>query len=353
MSAETFTTRRKVGGSVAVAVVLAALLEFYTGVPGQIVRNAPEIFTGGFVERSITRATPIALAAIGGLYAEKSGVFNIGIEGFMIFGAVGTAVMASILGGGNPGQGQLWLALGGTVLFVVFLGIPFSVLMIRFKANQIVTGLAVWFIGLGFAPFILEVTQGERSLSLGGLNDLTIPFLADIPSIGPVFFDASPMVFITVILTILAWVVLYHTRYGYWIQAAGENPEALDTAGINVTRVRYTAVLFSVAMAGLGGGALFLQSGTFIGTGETSVGGRGWIAIVAYLFGNYNPVGAGLSALLFGGLDMLQIQFQTANVDVPSRLMGVLPFVGVVIVLTVYGSTRVPSSVGETYESED
>ena len=350
---DTARDNRLVGGIVA-TVVAVVVLELLAGVPTQILRNLPGIVTVGFVERSIVKATPITLTAVGALYAEKSGVFNIGVEGFMIFGAVGAAVASLVIGGEDPSQVQLWFALGATVLFSLTLGVPFSVLMIRYKANQIVTGLAVWFIALGFAPFLSELVWGSKgSDTLTNMERFGIPFLADVPVLGRILFDASPMVFATIVLTLLAWGVLYHTRYGYWVQAAGENPEALDTAGVNVTRVRYASVLFSVAMAGLGGATLFAEAGSFTGTGSTMVNGRGWIAIVAYLFGNYNPIGAAASALLFGGLDMLQVQFQTVGIGVPSRLMGVVPFVGVIIVLTIYGSTRVPSSVGEPYESED
>jgi len=335
--------RKLIGGIIAVVITIALLMFLF-----------PNIFTVGFIERSLTKATPIALTAIGGLYAEKSGVFNIGVEGFMIFGAAGAALASSLIGGQDPGQLDLWLAIGATILFTMAIGVPFSILMIRYKADQIVTGLAIWFIALGFAPFLSQLVWGSKgSDTLTSMDNIVIPFLADIPILGRIFFDASPMVFVTFVLTLLAWGVLYHTRYGYWVQAAGENPEALDTAGVNVIRVRYASVLFSVAMAGLGGAALFADVGSFNGTGQTMVNGRGWIAIVAYLFGNYNPVGAAASALLFGGLDLLQVQFQTAGIGVPSKLMGVVPFVGVIVVLTIYGSTRVPSSVGEPYESED
>jgi simple sugar transport system permease protein len=350
---DTVRNNRRAGGIVAV-IAVTAVLELLSGVPSQILRNLPGIITVGFVERSIVRATPITLTAVGALYAEKSGVFNIGVEGFMIFGAVGAAVASLVIGGEDPGQAQLWLALGAAVLFTLTLGVPFAVLMIRYKADQIVTGLAIWFIALGFAPFLSELIWGSKgSDTLTNMESFAIPFLADVPVLGRILFDASPMVFVTIVLTLLAWGVLYHTRYGYWVQAAGENPEALDTAGVNVTRVRYASVLFSVAMAGLGGAALFSDFGSFNGTGQTMVNGRGWIAIVAYLFGNYNPIGAAASALLFGGLDMLQVQFQTVGIGVPSKLIGVIPFIGVIIVLTLYGSTRVPSSVGEPYESED
>ncbi|WP_262180845.1 ABC transporter permease [Haloarcula laminariae] len=313
-----------------------------------------KIVTTGFVERSLQAATPIALTAIGGLYAEKSGVFNIGVEGFMIFGAATAATMMWIISGGSPGQGDVWLAILASVLVSLVLAVAFAVLLIRYEADQIVAGLALWFIGLGFGPFMAVLVWDSRnSPSLESINDLTVPVLSEIPVVGPILFDTSPLVMVTAVLAVAAWKFLNDTRYGYWIQAAGENPEALDTAGISVTRVRYAAVIFSGVMAGLGGAVLLAQAGSFTGTGETMVSGRGWIGIVAYLFGNYNPLGAALAALVFGGLDMLQIQLQTAGIDVPNRLVNLFPYAAVVVVLTVWGSTRTPAAVGEPYESEE
>jgi len=313
-----------------------------------------DIVTIGFAERSLQAATPIALTAIGGLYAEKSGVFNIGVEGFMIFGAATAATMMWIISGGSPGQSDVWLAILASVLVSLAFAIVFAVLLIRYEADQIVAGLALWFIGLGFGPFMAVLVWDSRnSPSLESINDLTVPVLADIPVLGPIFFDTSPLVLVTAFLAVAAWAFLNDTKYGYWIQAAGENPEALDTAGISVTRVRYAAVIFSGVMAGLAGAVLLAQAGSFTGTGETMVSGRGWIGIVAYLFGNYNPIGAAVAALVFGGLDMLQIQLQTVGISVPNRLVNLFPYVGVVVVLTVWGSTRTPSAVGEPYESEE
>ncbi len=325
---------RVVGAAAVVVLALGAFVAVVLGV------QLDRLITRGFVTRSLEMATPIALAAIGGLYAEKSGVFNIGLEGFMIFGAFTAAATMFMLGGTSPTQGQLWLAIVVATLVSIVLTLGFAVLLIRYKADQIVAGLAVWFVALGFAPFTAATIWGSRSSpGLTGVDALA--------------FGQSPMVFFTVIFVVVAWVVLYRTRYGYWIQAAGENPKALDTAGIDVNRVRYATVIFSGAMAGLAGAVLLAHAGNWVGTGDTMVDGRGWIAIVAYLFGNYNPIGAAAAALLFGALDMLNVQFQTVGIDVSARLVNLLPYVAVVVVLTVWGKTSMPSKVGEAYETEE
>jgi simple sugar transport system permease protein len=341
--------RTAIAGTVFVVAVLAvAALAFDLPVA--------DLLTVGALERALRAATPIALAAIGGLYAEKSGVFNIGLEGFMIFGALMAAVTTWLVSGGDSiSQLHLWLGVLGAVVVCALLTVVFAVLTIRYAADQIVAGLAVWFIGLGFGPFISTVVWGGvSSPSLPNIDTLSVPVLSELPVVGRLLFDASPLVLLTIALVALAWVVLYRTRYGYWVQAAGENPEALDTAGVDVNRVRYATVIYSGAMAGLAGAVLAIGFGSgFTGTGVTMVDGRGWIAIVAYLFGNYNPVGAAAASLLFGVADMLQIQLQTVGISLPGSITGLFPYVTVLVVLTLVGYTRMPAAVGEPYESED
>ncbi|MCU4741323.1 ABC transporter permease [Natronoglomus mannanivorans] len=353
MSASTsvleYTQHRRVrlaGLAVAVLAVLGAVATVVFDVP------LDRIFTPGYVARSMELAAPITLAAIGGLYAEKSGVFNIGLEGFMIFGAFFAAAATYFVGTG--GAVHAWIGIGMSVLLTTMLTVLFAVLLIRYKADQIVAGLGVWFIGLGLVPFTAAIIWGSRnSPRMPGVGRVTVPGASEIPYLGRIVFDQSPLVWLTILIVIGSWVFLYRTRYGYWIQAAGDNPEALDTAGIDVNRVRYAAVIFSGAMAGLGGAVLLAHSSSFVGTGQTMVDGRGWLGIVAYLFGNYNPVGAAAAALLFGGVDMLQGQLQTLDIDASPKLLGLLPYVVVIVVLTGWGKTRVPSSVGEPYESEE
>ncbi|MFC7077714.1 ABC transporter permease [Haloarcula halophila] len=335
--------------------VVAALLVL---VIGSSVWDLPlvDILTVGAVQRTLRAATPIALAAIGGLYAEKSGVFNIGLEGFMIFGAFIAAAAAWIVsGGGTVTQAHLWVGVVTATLACALLTVVFAVLTVRFEANQIVAGLAVWFIALGFAPFSsIVLWDGVSSPSLPNIATLTVPGLSSLPVVGPILFDISPLVVLTVIVTAVAWVGLYRTRYGYWVQAAGENPEALDTAGVNVNRVRFAAVILSGALAGLAGATLSVGfAGGFTGSGVTMVDGRGWIAITAYLFANYNPIGAFAASVLFGGMDALQVQLQTVGISLPSSLTGLFPYVAVLVVLVLVGRTRMPAAAGEPYDTED
>ncbi|WP_135829177.1 ABC transporter permease [Halorussus halobius] len=340
--------RTALGGGAALLALLAVLA---------VALDLPvdQLLTVGMFERTLRAATPIALAAVGGLYAEKSGVFNIGLEGFMILGAVTAAAVAWLVSGDAITQLDLWVGVLASVAVCALLTVAFAVLTIRYEADQIVAGLAVWFIGLGFGPFAATVIWGGvSSPSMPNLDNVVVPVLSEVPVVGRLFFDASPLVLFTVLVVAAAWVVLYRTRYGYWVQAAGENPEALDTSGVDVNRVRYATVVFSGAMAGLAGAVLAIGIGSgFTGTGVTMVNGRGWIAIVAYLFGNYNPVGAFAASLLFGGTEMLQVQFQTVGISIPNSLVGLFPYAAVLVVLTLVGYTRVPDAVGEPYDTEE
>jgi ABC-type uncharacterized transport system permease subunit len=310
-------------------------------------------------------SVPIAFAALGGIFAEKSGVINIGLEGLLIvaaFSGIWAADMTS----------SVWLGLLGGVLASSLLALLFAVICIEFRADQIIAGLAVWLIALGLAPFASSVIYGGTNTksvtTFKTLPEMGIPVLSDaltttIPVVGvspagiPFFgalFDANPTVYLMFVAVAASWYTLNRTAFGRWVEASGENPKALDTAGVNVQRVRYAAVLLSGVLAGIGGAALSLGIGQFTGSGPTMVNGKGFIAIVAYLFGNYNPIGALLSTMLFAGLEGVQLTLQARDVlQVPRPLVRTIPYVTVIIVLSLFGRTRMPDSAGEHYDSDE
>ena len=290
-------------------------------------------------------SVPIVLAALGGIFAEKSGIINIGLEGLLIISAFAAIFGADV-------TGSLWLGFLIGIVASTLLAAVFAVVCIEFRADQIIAGLAVWLIALGLAPFASQVFYGGPNTSnVGTFDSITVPALADIPFFGALF-DASPAVYIMFLAVAASWYVLNRTTFGRWVRAAGENPKALDTAGIDVSRVRYAAVLLSGVLSGMGGAALAINIGQFTGNGPTMVNGKGFIAIVAYLFGNYNPVGALLSTTLFAGLDAVQLRLQTADViAVPDSLVQAIPFVAVIVVLALVGKTRLPEAAGDHYES--
>ncbi|WP_436925972.1 ABC transporter permease [Halosimplex amylolyticum] len=290
-------------------------------------------------------SVPIVFAALGGIFAEKSGVINIGLEGLLIISAFaaiyGTDVTGSLLAGFLIG------VLASTALSGLF-----AVVCIEFRADQIIAGLAIWLIALGLAPFLSQVVYGGPNTdSVDTLGTWTVPVLADVPLLGAVF-DAAPPVYLMFVAVAAAWYTLNRTAFGRWVRASGENPRALDTAGVDVSRVRYAAVLLSGVLSGFGGAALAFNIGQFTGNGPTMVNGKGFIAIVAYLFGNYNPVGALGSTMLFAGLDAVQLRLQTQQIlGVPDALVQTIPFVAVIVVLALVGRTRIPEAAGEHYES--
>ncbi|WP_459193277.1 ABC transporter permease [Halosimplex sp. J119] len=290
-------------------------------------------------------SVPIVFAALGGIFAEKSGVINIGLEGLLIISAFAAIYGTDVTG--SPLAGFLIGVLASTALAGLF-----AVVCIEFRADQIIAGLAVWLIALGLAPLLSQVVYGGPNTdNVDTFGTWTVPVLADIPLLGALF-DAAPPVYLMFVAVAAAWYTLNRTSFGRWVRAAGENPRALDTAGIAVSRVRYAAVLLSGVLSGFGGAALAFNIGQFSGNGPTMVNGKGFIAIVAYLFGNYNPVGALASTMLFAGLDAVQLRLQTRQIlGVPNALVQTIPFVAVIVVLALVGRTRIPEAAGEHYES--
>jgi simple sugar transport system permease protein len=304
-------------------------------------------------------AVPIVLAGLGGLLSEKSGLINIGLEGLLIMGAF-TGIFAVSLIGTDMLFAVVpvkWAAVLIAVLITSLFSLLFGVVCIKYDADQIIAGLALWLIGLGLAPFIAVVYYGGPNSggNVGTLGTWAVPLLSQLPFIGPILFVASPFVYIMFAMVLLVWILLYKTKYGRWIRASGENPDALETAGISVNRVRYGTTLLCGILSGLGGVSLSLgQVGLFIGSGETMVNGRGFIAIAAYLFGNYTPTGTLGAALFFGGLDGIQTQLQSLPAyDVPDQLVRSIPYIAVVLILIFVKKTRIPASAGENFRTDE
>lgn len=347
---------RRILAALVVFVVLDVLVAAFTS-PGSAVGDVARVFLRpGFVKSSLQAAVPLTLAGVGGLYAEKSGVVNIGIEGLLIVSAFGSVLgtHAALQSGIASGQAAVWAGFFTAVVLSLVLSALFAVICIEFDADQVIAGIAIWLLALGLAPFLTKVVWGRVvSGIVPTFDQYSVPVLASIPWVGPVFFkDVYPTTVMLLIVPI-AWYVLHYTPYGTWVKASGEHPEALDTAGVNVDRVRYASVLVSGLLAGVGGTELTLaRAGQFVGQGQTMVNGRGFIAIVTYLLGNYDPLGTFVSALLFAGLDAFQVRLQQISaIAVPSALVRIIPHVTVIIVLVFFGYTRIPSRAGENYES--
>ncbi|WP_330630992.1 ABC transporter permease [Halocatena halophila] len=303
-----------------------------------------DVISKRFLGATLRLSVPIAFAALGGIFAEKSGVINIGLEGHLIIAAF-ASIAGVIL------TGSVWAGFLAGVLASTLFAVLFAVVCIEFQADQVIAGLAIWLVALGLGPFLSTVLYGSvNTPQTGSFQAIAIPGLASLPVIGALF-DVTPPVYLLYVAVIGCWYVLNHTAFGRWVNASGENPQALDTAGIDVTRVRYVSVILSGVLAGIGGAGYALSIGQFTGSGETMIGGRGFIAVVAYLLGNYNPIGAFLSTTLFAGLQTLQIQLQTGVL--PASLVQTVPYITVIVVLAAVGHTRTPAAAGEHYESGD
>ena len=295
------------------------------------------VFSRGTAAATVRLSAPIVLAALGGIFAEKSGVINIGLEGLLIISAFTSIYVAFVVGDAGIATGPTALLVGflAGVLASTLLAAVFGIVCIEFKADQIIAGLAIWLIALGLAPFLSTVFFGS----------------VNTPGVGNVSWHYSGVLIAAG--TVASWWTLNHTAFGKHIKAAGENPKALDTVGVSVSRVRHAGVMLSGVFAGAGGGALALTVGRFIGSGETMVQGKGFIAIVAYLFGNYNPLGALGAGALFAGLEATQLRLQQLGYGIPSSLVETIPYVVVILVLALVGRTRLPAAAGEHYETEE
>ena len=286
-------------------------------------------------------ATPLALAATGETIAERSGVVNLGIEGAMLFGALGGAIGATVAG---PAAG-----LGLGILAGVLVAALFAAVAIGAGADQIITGTAVTLASVGLTGTIYRQFYGSAGvgLSIPTLSPLPVPGLSDLPVAGGALFAQPVTTYLTFGFVPLTWWLLFRTRPGLALRAAGEDAVAARAAGVPVRLLRTWAVLVGGAFAGLAGATLVLaQVGTFT---ERMTAGRGFVAIAIVVLGRWNPVGAGLAALLFGLATAAQFAFQAAGLRAPYQLFLMLPYLLTLLALAgVVGRVKAPGALGRT-----
>ncbi len=287
-------------------------------------------------------STPITLGALGGIFSERAGVVNIGIEGMML-----TAAFAGFVTGASTGN--VWLGVVAAVLAGALLSLLHAALSIHLRVDQIISGTVINILAVGLTGYFYT---SDVTLP-GKLPAIPIPLLSQIPILGPVLFENPPITYLALILVVVTHIVLYRTRWGLRMRAVGENPRAADTVGINVIRTRYANVVIGGALAGLAGAFLSLEA---VGSFERLMtNGRGFIALAAMIFGNWNPFGAWAAALLFGFSNALQSQLQFLGLGnvIPHQFIGLLPYVLTIIVLAGFvGRARPPAAVGQPYTKE-
>jgi simple sugar transport system permease protein len=302
------------------------------------------VFNGLLIAQMFVAATPLVFGAIGGMFSDRSGVVNVGLEGMMLMGAFWGIYGADV--GGSWVVGLIFGASSGGALALLF-----AYFAIHLRADQIVGGAAVNFLALGLTGYFFHQLYHGNYVPAGvsTVPNLRIPFLADSHFLGTAIGNLSLMVWAGFALVIVSHFVFFRTPIGLRIRACGEHPRAADTVGINVYAVRYSCVILSGILAGLGGVALSHASGSF---NDNMTGGKGFIALAAMIIGNWRPFGAFAAALLFGLADALAIRLQLYAVSA-SSLFRILPFVLTLIAVAgVIGRPTPPAASGRPYKKQ-
>lgn len=288
-------------------------------------------------------ATPLLLAAIGELVAEKAGVLNLGVEGMMIVGAIsGFAVAVET---GSPALGFVAAAVGGALLSLLF------VILTQYAlANQVASGLALTLFGLGISSLMGQSYVGIKPPAT---PDLHIPVLSDIPVLGPILFSHDLVLYFGIALIAAVWAMLKFTRMGLVLRAVGENHDAAHALGYKVIRVRTLAILFGGACAGLGGAYISLIRVPQWTEGMTA--GVGWIALALVVFASWKPWLALIGAYLFGGITVLQLNLQAAGVAIPVEYLAMSPYLITILVLVILSADKssAPAALGRIFHASN
>lgn len=305
------------------------------------------IFNFTLIASTLRLATPLILAALGGLYCERSGVINIALEGMMLAGAF-TAALVTFYAG-NPWVGVLAAMAAGLIVASIH-----ALATINYRADQVVSGTAINILFLGVPALLCGVFFGttgntpqlprEQTLQDWELfNAQTSPVLASI-------LNQNPLVYFALLAVAITFYVIYRTRFGLRLRAVGENPEAADTAGVSVLRMRYAGVLISGALAALGGAYLSIGQNSLFTRNMTA--GRGFIALAALIFGKWDPVGTMVACLLFGFAQAVAIRMQ-GTVNIPNQFIQIVPYVLTIVVLAGFISrAHPPKALGIAYSKE-
>ncbi|MDB5935750.1 MAG: transporter permease [Massilia sp.] len=276
-----------------------------------------------FLASTAGAATPLVMASMGELVAERSGVMNLGIEGMMLVGAV-VGFMVTL------GTGSISLGLLAAMLAGIGMAFIFGFLVLTLQTNQVATGLALTLFGIGLSAFLGRGLVGQ---TVAPMAHLSFPLLSSLPFIGPLLFRFDAMVYGSLLLVLVVSWLLARSRIGLVIRAVGESPQSAYAIGMRVSALRYGTVLFGGAMAGLGGAYLSLALTPMWVEGMTA--GRGWIALAQVVFATWKPRGVILGAYLFGGVTLLQFHGQGLGLAVPSEFLSMLPYLATIVVLMI------------------
>jgi len=299
----------------------------------------------GMLQATVVRAVPIALAAMAGIMCERVAVINIGIEGMLLAGAFAGALFGSIFGS----------VLGLLIAITVggFFGLILALLVVTFRVDQIIAGVAINILVLGLTSFFTShlLKKNPHLNDAAVFKAIQIPILAELPIIGPMLFRHNIFVYLAILIVFSTTFYLFKTAYGLRARAVGEHPKAAETLGISVIKTRFVNVIIGGMIAGFGGAWFTLGSvGRF---DEGMTGGRGFIGLAAMIFGRWHPVGALLAALVFGFADSLQQKLAILRTPIPSEFLAMSPYIVTIIVVAgIVGSARPPQAIGKAYVKE-
>ncbi|MES2844953.1 MAG: ABC transporter permease [Pseudomonadota bacterium] len=312
------------------------------------------------LDATLRLATPLLLACLAGLYSERAGVFDIGLEGKMLMAAMSSGAVAAL-------TGSVWIGLCAGVAGALLFALVHGVASITFRGNQLISGVALNFVASGVTVLVAQrmFGQGGRTPPLSGdarFSSITLPFadtLRDVPILGPFYHEVlsghTILVYVALLMVPLSWWVLFRTRFGLRLRAVGENPASVDTAGVSVVRLRYTAVLITGVLCGLAGA--YMATGLQAGFGREMTAGRGYIALAALIFAKWRPWYCLYATLLFGFLQALALRpdviEKTIGLSIPVPALDALPYILTVVVLAgVVGKAIPPRAGGEPYVKE-
>ncbi|MCB0238438.1 MAG: ABC transporter permease, partial [Anaerolineae bacterium] len=285
--------------------------------------------------------TPYLFASLGETVAQRSGVLDLGVEGIMLMGAFSAFYVVFE-------TGNLMLGILAAIFVGALMGVLMSVISVTYQAEQGISGIGLYLFGLGLSALLFRVLIGSV-VSVTGFQELHIPVLSDIPVIGEIFFNHNLLVYAAYIMVPVVWFLFDKTTLGLKIRSVGQNPQAADSLGVNVNRVRYFGVIFGAAMAGVAGASLSI--GTLNVFQENMTNGIGFIAVALVYFGGWRPLGVLFGSLLFATISALQLWGQVIGLNIPSDLMVMLPYVLTIIVLIFSsGQIRQPAALNKPFE---
>ena len=288
------------------------------------------IFSVGLFQQMLRSATPVALAGMGGLMTEHAGIMNIGMDGMILMGAF-TAVAVSVV------TGSAWVGVAAAILVGMLVGLFFALFVVKFKSDEFIIGTALNILADGLTVFLLWALFGVRGTlrTTEGLPTLDLGIIAKIPFVGEILSGNSLFIYLTWILVLMMWTLVYRTPYGFWVRAAGEKPGTLQTAGISPEKIKWASSVLCGAFCGLAGAQLDLGNVTMFSEGMAN--SRGYVAFACVIFGGANPAKVYLAALMFGFFDALGYRLQEYNIS--ADLTAIIPYV-ITVVMMVYVVVR-------------